>query len=379
MSSSPLFSPETPAVILSFAPAASPGAVDPPTGCGSFHGCVALFLSIASTSSPRGCSSCATNLHDADFRCLALASHSASQKKEPPASKTEVCGSLLLPAPARAQRLHESGELISLSGSGATLPEEEQHHSGKPRAEQEDARRFGSCAPTGASSNQRRHIIDSTKAVLDDDFVGVRDIVRRAVIEERNLAAAGDEGVPLVVNRTLVKVTGERASLVRRTSSEYFGVCLDTGNNLSLLDSPAELVRELAPYAVTTHFKDMAVAECSAGFLLSEVPLGTGMLNLPEIVSTISRARPRTHINLEMITRDPLKVPCLTDKYWATFPSRNGLYLARTLTLVRAHKPAQELPEVSALARSQRATVEEENVKQCLAYARGSLGLSART
>ena len=55
------------------------------------------------------------------------------------------------------------------------------------------------------------------------------------------------------------------------------------------------------------------------GFLLSEVPLGEGMLDMKRMADIIKRARPDVHFSLEMITRDPLKVPCLTDKYWATF------------------------------------------------------------
>ena len=52
-------------------------------------------------------------------------------------------------------------------------------------------------------------------------------------------------------------------------------------------------------------------------------------------------------VQLEMITRNPLEVPCLTDKYWATFPDRNGRYLADTLRLVRdATGRLQHLPHV---------------------------------
>jgi len=49
------------------------------------------------------------------------------------------------------------------------------------------------------------------------------------------------------------------------------------------------------------------------------------------VVDSIRKARPRVRLNLEMITRDPLKVPCLMDRYWLTFPERSGVYLARTL------------------------------------------------
>ena len=98
-----------------------------------------------------------------------------------------------------------------------------------------------------------------------------------------------------------------------------------------------EVVEALAPRAFTTHFKDMGLEEYREGFLLAEVPLGTGVLDLPRVVRILRAARPEIRFNLEMITRDPLKVPCLTERYWATFPDLPGRHLARTLSLVRDH------------------------------------------
>jgi hypothetical protein len=99
------------------------------------------------------------------------------------------------------------------------------------------------------------------------------------------------------------------------------------------------------------------------------------MLDLRRIVETIHRARPQTHMTLEMITRDPLKVPCLTDKYWATFPERGGIYLARTLRMVNARKDPRPLPVPGALPHDAQVRLEEDNVHTCLNYARANLGL----
>ena len=169
----------------------------------------------------------------------------------------------------------------------------------------------------------------------------------------------------------------EMVALIERHSSEFLGVCLDTGNNIALLDDPMDVISKLAPFAVTTHFKNMAMKEYPDGFLLSEVPLSQGILDLAQVVRTIRRARSRVRFNLEMITRDPLKVPCLTDRYWVTFPERNGEYLARTLRLVRDHPPVKPLPHVSGLDEAARRQQEEDNVKQCLDYARQTLGWRA--
>ncbi len=165
----------------------------------------------------------------------------------------------------------------------------------------------------------------------------------------------------------------EMSDLFRKYSSEYFGACIDFGNNLSLLDSPMELIEALAPYVVNTHIKDMAVEEYPDGFLLSEVPLGSGIVDLPKAVALLRAKRPRVKFSLDMLTRDPLKIPCLTEKYWLTFPNRHARYLARALALVRANKPRQPLPRVSGLSRGEALALEARILDQCLAWARQNL------
>jgi len=156
-------------------------------------------------------------------------------------------------------------------------------------------------------------------------------------------------------------------------SSEYLGVCLDFGNNIALLDDPMEFAERLAPYALSTHVKDMGVQPYADGFLLSEVRLGQGILDLPRIIALVHKARPRTRFILEMITRDPLKVPCLTDAYWAPFPDRNGRHLARTMRMVNQRAIREPLPSVSQLSREARQAAEETNIRACLSYFREKL------
>jgi sugar phosphate isomerase/epimerase len=169
--------------------------------------------------------------------------------------------------------------------------------------------------------------------------------------------------------------TEEMLAIFREYDSEYLGACLDTGNNISLLDDTRGLVEALAPYTVSVHLKDMAVGEYGAGFLLVEVPFGDGMLDVPWMVDTIARARPETNFTLEMMTRSPLKIPCLTPGYWVTFPDRRGVDLARALDLVRSHPPRRPLPNVEALSADTRLHLEIDNVKKCLAFASQQLGL----
>jgi hypothetical protein len=114
----------------------------------------------------------------------------------------------------------------------------------------------------------------------------------------------------------------------------------------------------------------MAVQQDADGFLLSEIACGQGFLDLPRMVSTLRKANPNIVFNLEMATRDPLKVPCLTPDYWVTFPEREATHLAPALDLVKSHPPAHEPPRVSGRTRQQILDEEEANNRDSLAWMR---------
>jgi hypothetical protein len=121
----------------------------------------------------------------------------------------------------------------------------------------------------------------------------------------------------------------------------------------------------------------MGLEEYEDGFLLAEVPLGEGYLDLARMVETVRRARPGVKFSLDMLTRDPLKIPCLTERYWATFPERSGRHLARALAAARKHRRAAPLPRVTGLDREAQLRAEMENAARSVAYARDRLGLRA--
>jgi 3-oxoisoapionate decarboxylase len=186
---------------------------------------------------------------------------------------------------------------------------------------------------------------------------------------------AARAGVQLAVENHKDWRIDEFLDLLKRLSSKHVGVCVDTGNSVSLLEEPHAVVEAYAPFALTTHFKDMAVAECDDGFLLSEVPFGTGFLDLGKIVMVLRAKRPEIRFNVEMITRDPLRVPCLSARYWATLDRVSGRDLADALARVRKHAWKKPLPRLTGLSEEQQLRAEEENVVQSLAFARKRLGL----
>jgi 3-oxoisoapionate decarboxylase len=188
-------------------------------------------------------------------------------------------------------------------------------------------------------------------------------------------AVVGRAGVALAVENHKDWRADELIRILKQAGNDHTGVCLDTGNSIALLEDPMELVEALAPLAFTTHFKDMALEEYKEGFLLSEVPLGSGVLDLPRVIRVLRAARPEIRLNLEMITRDPLKVSCLSESYWATFPDLPGKDVARTFSFMRGHTRARPLPRISQLPRDDQLRMEDENVRRCLAFARDRLGV----
>lgn len=169
--------------------------------------------------------------------------------------------------------------------------------------------------------------------------------------------------------------TEQYLGIFKTYQSEYLGANYDFGNNLSFMEDPMEMAQAVAPYVKSAHIKDIGVQRYPDGFLMSEVPLGTGMLDVAKIMSALQSGKPDLKFSLEMMTRDPLKVPCLTDHYWTVFPKGTAEDLARTLRTVEARQSAKPLPVVDKLPRDEREKLETENVKACLRYGKEHLNL----
>jgi hypothetical protein len=134
-----------------------------------------------------------------------------------------------------------------------------------------------------------------------------------------------------------------------------------------------EVINKLAPYVKSCHMKNMGVQNYKDGFLMSEVVFEDGFLDIPALWKVLKTANPKLLPMHELITRDPLKVPVLTDKYWVTWPDRSGKYLADTIRLVNANESKKPLPVISTLPEADQAAAEEANNIRCFDWARKAL------
>jgi hypothetical protein len=97
------------------------------------------------------------------------------------------------------------------------------------------------------------------------------------------------------------------------------------------------------------------------------------------MVRLLRQKDPNMIFELEMITRDPLKIPVYTTKYWATFDDSYsplpGRDLAKTLALVRKNKPKAPLPRIAGLSPGAQIKLEDEYNLKCIDWARKNLAL----
>ncbi len=168
----------------------------------------------------------------------------------------------------------------------------------------------------------------------------------------------------------------EMLEVLGKLDKDWMGITLDTGNNIALLEDPMEVVEAFAPYTFSVHLKDMGIEEYEEGFLLSEVNLGEGYLDIPKMVKTIQKYNPEVRFNLEMITRDPLKIPCLTDIYWETFDKISANQFALFLNKLKKVKVPDSLPKISGETADSRLQLETSNNQYSLNFAKNNLGFS---
>ena len=179
--------------------------------------------------------------------------------------------------------------------------------------------------------------------------------------------------MPLAIENHKGWRSDELAAWVRSTSSEYVGVCLDLVNNVSLIETPQQTIDTLFPYTIFVSFKDIGVDFYQDGILLSEVALGDGHIDLAAIVTRMQKKNSKMLFQLEMLTRDPLKVPIFTEQYWKVYDDKSPVPprdLAMLISWIRNHPPKKPLPSTSGLTPEQHLALEDQLNQQCIDYAR---------
>jgi len=109
---------------------------------------------------------------------------------------------------------------------------------------------------------------------------------------------------------------------------ERVGICLDTVNSLGVLETPRQVVAELAPRCVCLHCKDFDIQRLPhlQGFIIEGRPAGEGRLDIPWVLDQL-RAAGRTPNTILEQWAPPLADPAATIAREAEWAERGIRYL----------------------------------------------------
>ena len=93
--------------------------------------------------------------------------------------------------------------------------------------------------------------------------------------------------LPLAIENHGEMPAAELEALVQRIGHPLLGFCVDTANNLVLLERPMETMAPLAGRATQLHLKDYVVQRSPVGYRITGCPLGEGALDLRATIRLI--------------------------------------------------------------------------------------------
>lgn len=134
----------------------------------------------------------------------------------------------------------------------------------------------------------------------------------------------------------------EVRAIVETAGKDLVGVTYDSGNPMWMLEDPMMSLEILAPYVVTSHFRDSAVWETANGINFQWVALGDGTIDMLALVNRFRELCPQAPMQLEIITgRPPQVLPCYTGgkEFWKAYPKVTGEHFARFVALAKKGRP----------------------------------------
>lgn len=146
--------------------------------------------------------------------------------------------------------------------------------------------------------------------------------------------AAEDLGMCIALENHADFTVGELLSIRARVGSEALGFTVDCANLAFDLDEPLRLAGLMAPYALTTHYKNYRIVRTGCGLALENCALGDGDIDVVAIAGILARANPEICLNIEIHSQfAPFRLDILRKEFFHRHvaPPGDGLawYLAK--------------------------------------------------
>jgi sugar phosphate isomerase/epimerase len=114
---------------------------------------------------------------------------------------------------------------------------------------------------------------------------------------------AADYNVTIAIENHADYRSGDILSVLERVDHSSLRVQLDTGNPYAVAEEPLDAVRQLAPFAASTHIKDMTIRPLTDGQWVKVLgcPIGEGDVDMVQVAKLLTELAPKDlPFNLEV-------------------------------------------------------------------------------
>jgi sugar phosphate isomerase/epimerase len=174
-------------------------------------------------------------------------------------------------------------------------------------------------------------------------------IAETVKVVKRNRSRLIDAGVKLAIENHAGDMQGrELVRLIEEAGPDCVGACVDTGNAIWTIEDPAATLDALAPYALTSHFRDSYVFNSPQGIASQWTRMGDGNVGIADIIRTYVAKCPGKAVSLEVIVQGNWRVFNYRDPAaWELFQAVPAPAFARFLALAEKGTP-KDLPPPGA-------------------------------
>jgi len=154
-----------------------------------------------------------------------------------------------------------------------------------------------------------------------------------AVIEEV-LPEAERSGVAIAVENHQDADSADLLALCSRFESAHFGITLDCGNPLAVMEEPVAFAGRIAKYLRHAHLKDYAVHHAPNGYRLVRCALGEGVIDFPALFRVFDAQEQPITRTIEMAALNARLIPMLERSWWDEYAPRDARDVLPALSLV---------------------------------------------
>lgn len=184
---------------------------------------------------------------------------------------------------------------------------------------------------------------------------------------------AMDAGVKIAIeNHAGDMQSWELVQLIEEAGKEYVGANVDSGNATWTMEDPLQNLETLAPYVVSTHFRDSMVWESENGATVQWTAMGEGNVDVKTYVARFAKLCLGIPIDIEIISGFPRHLPYLKQEFWKVWQKTPAKNFARFLALAKTGKP---LPGANA----NDPAYQRDQVERSVKYCKEVLGLGLKT